>query len=421
MGYRSAFSRVSGASWVNIGAGGVVQGAVGRRAFLSTNDNRTQLEFSGSNLSTLLAGQAATLAHFVYFPLGNSVNHGFSRFGSSGELSHYGFSGTMYIDAFRTSRESFAVPNEVFARPHVVSIAHGFRWRAYAGGVMRHDTTASWGLYSTPILYGNTSAAAAHTGMNEWVFGSAIWARELSPSENQALDENFNQIFRPRRTITYSLPSSGATYNEGVTETAAANDSVASAAVFPRAVTESGSAADTVNATCVFTRAIAESASAADSVASGAGVYAVSVSEAASAADTVASLAVLAGVLTEAGAAADTVNATRVGTSSITETAGAADAVAAGANIYAVSVSEAASATDSVATLAVLTGSVAESAAAADAVVAQLVAQSAIVETGLALDLMAASGGIVISNIFRAAVNDALAFRCVCSDQELAA
>lgn len=253
------------------------------------------------------------------------------------------------------------------------------------------------------------------------VAAAAILNADMGSAFFAELAKNPWMMFRQARAITYSLPSGGTTYNDGVTETAAANDSVAAAAVAVGALAESGAAADTVAAAGVFTRAIAEAGSAADTVNAGAGVYAVSIDEAASAGDAVASAAVLVGGLAEAGAAADTVNATAVFTRAIAEGASAADAVAAGANVYAMSVSEAASAADSVGTLAVLTGAVAESAAAADAAQAWLVAQSAIFEASVAADLLGASGGVVISNIFRAAVNDALAFRCVATDAELAA
>lgn len=253
--------------------------------------------------------------------------------------------------------------------------------------------------------------------MDLWCLFGTVW----SDGEARALEENPWQIFRPRRAITYSLPAGGTTYNDSVTETAAAIDTVNSVATLPSGVVESASGVDSVAATRVGAGVISESASAADSVNAGAGVYAVSVSESASAADAIVSSAVLVGGLAEAGAATDTVNGTCVFTRAIAEAASAADAVATGANIYAVSVNESASSADSVSALAVLTGGVSEAGAAADAVMAQLVAVSTIVETGVAVDVLAASGGTVISNIFRAAVNDALAFRCVASDAELAA
>jgi len=210
LGYLPVFSMVTGATLTSVGSGNVFREEFirGGRTYYGDNGNRHVWEFGSSNLATLLAGQEATLLQFIYNPNGATANQGFSRFGTSGQFSHYQFSGTTYIDAFRTTRESFGVEAAVFARPHLIAVtasAARNAWKFYQEGREQYGTTASWGLFSAPTLYGNDAVGSVHSGYASDVMMSALFARALLASEVRALAENPWQLFRPRRSIIYSI------------------------------------------------------------------------------------------------------------------------------------------------------------------------------------------------------------------------
>ncbi|MGE3293834.1 MAG: hypothetical protein AB7O95_20900 [Geminicoccaceae bacterium] len=187
----------------------------------------------------------------------------------------------------------------------------------------------------------------------------------------------------------------GTTYNEAVSESASATDSVSGAGVLVGAISEAATAADIVASQLEAVGAISEAGSAADSVASLLSA-AGEISEAASALDSVASLAVLVAALAETATATDTVNAgAAVYDMDVIETASALDSISAQlAGVAAVS--EAGVASDSVSALAVLLAAIAEAGTALDTLTSAGVLGVSIIEVGTATDSVSA-GGILLA------------------------
>ena len=191
----------------------------------------------------------------------------------------------------------------------------------------------------------------------------------------------------------HATGSSGATFNDSVSETASAADTATLASfVTNPSLSETASAADSASAAWTGTRGVSESATAGDT-ASAAWTGAQSVTETASAADTLSGGLLLSSSLSESASALETTSATRTTAPSLAETAAAADTLSSaliGVNTQA----ETGSASESASAALVATRTLSESASAADTASPVLLAVASLAESGSATD--SAAGALVV-------------------------
>jgi hypothetical protein len=119
--------------------------------------------------------------------------------------------------------------------------------------------------------------------------------------------------------------SAAQTFNDSVTETATAAETVSATVVFAAALTEAATATDTPSTTAVFVSSLTEAASSDDAVSTTA-TFAASVSEAGSATEAVSTSAVFAASTTEAATATDAYASTAIFVASLTESGAATEA-----------------------------------------------------------------------------------------------
>jgi len=132
-------------------------------------------------------------------------NNTFSAFTSS-TLSHYPFSGVMYMSIFRDNRLTLtgvydSALDDTLHNVVVTSSDSANEYKTYTGGIVRDTTTASWGLPNNTIdralLDGNYKDAG--------FFG--LWNRALTPEEVALIESDPYQILKPSLPLTYFVPA----------------------------------------------------------------------------------------------------------------------------------------------------------------------------------------------------------------------
>ena len=218
-----------------------------------------------------------------------------------------------------------------------------------------------------------------------------LWAG-AHPEYMPELSRNPWQVFKKRLYKFVSL-GGGTIYNESISESASASDSLSALAVFGGALSESASAADTLAASAALAGALSEAASAADVVAAaaafagalseaasasddidasiGAATYAVALDESVSASDVLAASAQMNAAMSESASASDALSAASIMVGQLSESVSPVDAIAA-SGVLAASINESATAADVLSSSAVRMGALSESASAADSIDAEI-------------------------------------------------
>jgi hypothetical protein len=230
-----------------------------------------------------------------------------------------------------------------------------------------------------PIIQADLAVDATQGLYQDWGEDSG-WPAWIAANENAVQDPAW---FPP-----IGADAGGTTYNDTVTETGSASDTLTGLLAAVGTVTEAGSAADTVTGLRVSTDAVSEAGSAADTVA-GLLVSTNAITEAGAAADTVSAALVAVGAVSETGAAAETLTTVLTAVGAITETGTAAETLT-GLLVASAAISEAASAADTVTGGSLFNDSVSETASAADTVTVSVTLVGAVAETGSAADTPAA-------------------------------
>ena len=161
--------------------------------------------YSGFNNGIFSDHEATYIARFRR---NSGDNNNLASIGGS-LLSHYPFSGFVYMSIFRNTRlgplsiydaglddtvHNIAVTASDVANEHKI----------YTGGVVQNETTASWGMSSNgadqTLLDGSEKDAAL----------IALWTRALSAEEIASLERAPYQILKPAIPLTYFVPGAAA-------------------------------------------------------------------------------------------------------------------------------------------------------------------------------------------------------------------
>ena len=314
-------------------------------------------------------------------------------------------SGTRYFRAYARAQtggtQYSAVSTSVISR---------YQWHD-AGAIYTPGTLSAWlngaevaSLACTPNLTANQFTLAEPGGVIYAVAACYQFAG-AHPEYMLELSRNPWQVFRKRLYKFISL-GGGTIYNESISESASASDSLSALAVFGGALSEAASAADTLAASAALAGALSEASSAADVVAAAA-AFSGALSESASAADSVSASLVRVGGLTESASADDALSSSAQMTSALSESVSAADIIdgSIGAAIYAAELVESVSAADSYTAAAVFASAIVEAVAAQDVVTAAAVLSAVLAEVASASDAVA--GSLVIAGAIAEAVSAA--------------
>ena len=247
-------------------------------------------------------------------------------------------------------------------------------------------TGSGWGLSSPPTT--GYTAIGLDANDNGEDFEAAY--KEITASETSSAHWSWTAGSSNWIALLATFKSSGGTtYNDSLTESGSASDSLSVLATFANAMTESGSAADAFATAMTMVSSIIESGAASDALATAMTMLAT-LSEAGAATDAVTGST--AGTtyndtLTESGSAADALSTTATFPNSLAEAGASADSLAAG-SVMSTTLAEAGAAADVVSAIATYANALAEAGSAGDAVSALATYLNAIVETGALADAL---------------------------------
>ena len=236
---------------------------------------------------------------------------------------------------------------------------------------------------------GGGRATAAHNGR---IYGWVLFDKFLDASDLMDYAANFWIAADAQRTPVFYSLGGGTIYDESLSESVSASDSLSAAAAFGGALAEAASAADALAAVAALAGDLSEAASASD-VVSAAAAYADALSEAASASDAVSATAQMAGALSESVSASDAVSSTAQMEGALSESVSAADSIdgSIGAATYAAELVESVSASDSLTAAVVYASAIVEAVTAQDAVTASAVLGAVLDEVASASDSVGAA------------------------------
>lgn len=308
-----------------------------------------------------------------------------------------------------------------------------YRWHD-AGAAYEPGTLHAW-LDGIEVADNNTIAAsdtpttrfalANSSGLSFLVPVVYAWIG-YHPEFMPELSRNPWQLLRKRLYKFVSLAGGGTIYNESISESASASDSLSALAVFGGALSESASAADTLAASAALAGALSEAASAADVVAAaaafagalseaasasddidasiGAATYAVALDESVSASDVLAASAQMNAAMSESASASDALSAASIMVGQLSESVSPVDAIAA-SGVLAASINESATAADVLSSSAVRMGALSESASAADSIDAEI---GAVTYAAELVESVSAADSYTAAAVFASAIVEAV-------------